>query len=133
MLRTSCAERPPLVSHACDITVKGRGGKPQGHAPTEEVQRHIARHRFRNARKAPKVTFTGIPWWKTFHEGLATMAQDDRLRDRDYIFPAPTRDHEGFRSRPAIFRRSDRRAPTVFLNTVAWGMSVSQVALMPRS
>ena len=46
----------------------------------------------------PKVSFTGPAWWLTFVEGLKHLKT--LLPDRDFIFPAPSKDRHGVRDEP---------------------------------
>ena len=47
---------------------------------------------------APKFAFAHRPWWVVFSEGVLLLRKT--LGPRDYMFPAPTRDHMGVRPEP---------------------------------
>ena len=51
---------------------------------------------------APKVSFSGTPWWTTFSEGMKHL--EKLMGPRDFVIPAPNRDHTGVL--PAPLRNS---------------------------
>ena len=49
---------------------------------------------------APLHSYSGVPWWKTFNEGLDAMQKDTFMANRDFMLPDLTKDHAAFRKRP---------------------------------
>ena len=50
---------------------------------------------------APRMTFTGRPWWTIIVEVFKKLLKTEEFKDMDYCIPSLTKDYKGFIPRPA--------------------------------